>query len=219
MAKGEIELANTVRFIELTYPADTQPLDAGLKNLLKQMLEKDPEKRISMEEVYVHDWVTMEGTEPLTDCPSDLPSSAPSLDRNQSHASESAYSMFSDSSFRTAASSPSRVNQMSFRSTVSSPSHGPLGRSVLGLPLGGIASMPPSGAAAAAGSGVGGNSRSVPSSRAQSPMSPKPSEHQLFDRADSVASMAHEAHRLSDGHRKGSQRLARLLLCRLLFCF
>lgn len=67
MADNELELAETVRNMELTYPDDTQYIDPHLKNLLARMLDKNPETRLSMDMVYTHDWVTSEGSEPLDD--------------------------------------------------------------------------------------------------------------------------------------------------------
>ena len=67
MADNELELAETVRNMELTYPEDTQYIDPHLKNLLARMLDKNRETRMSMDMVYTHDWVTSEGTEPLDD--------------------------------------------------------------------------------------------------------------------------------------------------------
>jgi serine/threonine protein kinase len=37
-----------------------------LRDLLKKMLKKDPRKRISLADVMCHDWVTVEGSEPLS---------------------------------------------------------------------------------------------------------------------------------------------------------
>ena len=49
MAANEIELAQMVQHFELTFPeVDAISMDPHLKNLLKQMLEKDPKLRISM---------------------------------------------------------------------------------------------------------------------------------------------------------------------------
>lgn len=67
MADNELQLAETVRNMELTYPENTQFIDPGLRNLLASMLDKDPQSRISMDKVYVHDWVTSDGSEPLDD--------------------------------------------------------------------------------------------------------------------------------------------------------
>lgn len=69
MADNELELAETVRNMELTYPDNTQYIDPHLKNLLARMLDKDPDTRLSMDMVYTHDWVTSEGSEPLDETP------------------------------------------------------------------------------------------------------------------------------------------------------
>jgi calcium/calmodulin-dependent protein kinase kinase 2 len=44
---------------EPLYPKDLLP---SLRNLLRRMLTKSPEKRITLPEVLVHPWVTSEGT-------------------------------------------------------------------------------------------------------------------------------------------------------------
>ena len=41
--------------------------DPGLRHLLKQMLCKDPEQRITLPEVMKHPWVTREGSDPFAD--------------------------------------------------------------------------------------------------------------------------------------------------------
>lgn len=82
------------------------------------MLDKDPGSRMSMEEVYVHPFVTNEGCEFLDNA--DPPAAIKSVNvdirvsRDDSHNHhESMFSVFSDDSFRSAASSPSKT---SFRS-------------------------------------------------------------------------------------------------------
>lgn len=47
---------------ELVIPPDTNPL---LEDLLQKIMEKNPDNRITMEEIFVHPWVTAEGTSPL----------------------------------------------------------------------------------------------------------------------------------------------------------
>jgi serine/threonine protein kinase/CRP-like cAMP-binding protein len=81
MADNELELAETVRNMELTYPDNTQYIDPYLKNLLSRLLDKNPETRLSMDMVYTHDWVTSESSEPLDESPvsSDMSSRTASI--------------------------------------------------------------------------------------------------------------------------------------------
>jgi [calcium/calmodulin-dependent protein kinase] kinase len=65
MAQNQIQLAHQIQHIELAFPTELE-LDPHLKNLLRRMLQKDPEKRIRLEDIIEHDWVTNEGAEPLT---------------------------------------------------------------------------------------------------------------------------------------------------------
>ena len=46
----------------VTFP---RSVNVYLQNLIQKMLEKDPEKRITMEEIRSHTWVTKAGTNPL----------------------------------------------------------------------------------------------------------------------------------------------------------
>mmetsp|Transcript_24677 Transcript_24677/g.36360 ORF Transcript_24677/g.36360 Transcript_24677/m.36360 type:complete len:1256 (+) Transcript_24677:1756-5523(+) len=68
MAQNQIQLADMVQNIELTFPKDQEfNIDPHLRNLLKRMLEKDPKTRITMAEVQWHEWVTREGSQPIDD--------------------------------------------------------------------------------------------------------------------------------------------------------
>ncbi|KAL5404614.1 hypothetical protein PMIN03_009010 [Paraphaeosphaeria minitans] len=58
---GMIELYQAIRMEQPEY----DECDQNLKDLLQMLLEKDPEKRITMEQMREHPWVTMNGTDPL----------------------------------------------------------------------------------------------------------------------------------------------------------
>ena len=94
MADNELELAETVRNMELTYPDETQYIDPHLKNLLARMLDKNPEARISMDMVYTHDWVTSEGSESLDDGSSSSDQSRSSSTPTSRQSSGSTSSLF-----------------------------------------------------------------------------------------------------------------------------
>jgi serine/threonine protein kinase/CRP-like cAMP-binding protein len=94
MANTQLELASTVQTIELTYPDDCQYINPHLKNLLKRMLDKDPATRISMDDVYIHDWVTAEGSEMLDD---DSARSDRSSNMSHSRSGSAISSSYSDS--------------------------------------------------------------------------------------------------------------------------
>lgn len=95
MADNELELAETVRNMELTYPDETQYIDPHLKNLLARMLDKNPEARLSMDMVYTHDWVTSEGSESLDDGSSSSDQSRSSSTPTSRQSSGSTSSLFS----------------------------------------------------------------------------------------------------------------------------
>eukprot|EP01135_Chromosphaera_perkinsii_P004623 Nk52_evm16s292 gene=Nk52_evmTU16s292 len=59
-----IDLHEMILNDSVPFPEDT-PIDGDLKNLLGRILEKDPKKRITMEEIKVHPWVTKNGIDPL----------------------------------------------------------------------------------------------------------------------------------------------------------
>ena len=120
IARSQFELANTVRNTELDTRFGNSHVNSILhmKNLIKKMLHKDPGTRMSMEEVYIHPFVTNEGCEFLDSVDHPPPMKAINVDirgsRDDSHVHhESMFSVFSDDSFRSAASSPSKA---SFRS-------------------------------------------------------------------------------------------------------
>ncbi|KAF7730196.1 hypothetical protein EC973_002804 [Apophysomyces ossiformis] len=57
-----VELYEMIKSNPVPYPKD---LDPDLLDLLAKLLEKDPEKRITMPELRVHPWVTRHGEDPL----------------------------------------------------------------------------------------------------------------------------------------------------------
>ncbi|KAI8899160.1 kinase-like domain-containing protein [Globomyces pollinis-pini] len=60
--KSIIQLFDNIRDTEPVYPSDIEP---RLKVVLTKLLEKDPEKRITMEELRIDPWVTDSGKTPL----------------------------------------------------------------------------------------------------------------------------------------------------------
>jgi serine/threonine protein kinase len=67
VASNQIVLAHQIQHVELSFPPEAEDLDPHLKNLLRRMLTKDPDRRISMDDVINHEWVTDEGADPLVD--------------------------------------------------------------------------------------------------------------------------------------------------------
>ena len=69
MANNEIELARKVKNDELVFPESTDRapyrLSPHLKQLIREMLTKDPSLRPTLGTVMAHEWVTNEGSEPL----------------------------------------------------------------------------------------------------------------------------------------------------------
>ncbi|KAL6702706.1 hypothetical protein ACN47E_001030 [Coniothyrium glycines] len=59
---GMIELYQSIRNDPLEFDSEC---NAELMDLLQRLLEKDPSKRITMEEIRDHSWVTRQGTDPL----------------------------------------------------------------------------------------------------------------------------------------------------------
>ncbi|KAB8300263.1 hypothetical protein EYC80_000469 [Monilinia laxa] len=59
---GVLELYEAIKNDELDYGPDTDPVFVDLMN---KLLEKDPKKRITMDEIRMHPWVTINGTDPL----------------------------------------------------------------------------------------------------------------------------------------------------------
>ncbi|KAF2261125.1 Pkinase-domain-containing protein [Lojkania enalia] len=59
---GMIELYQSIRMDSIEFD---KPISDDLKDLLFRLLEKDPEKRITMEQIREHPWVTRQGTDPL----------------------------------------------------------------------------------------------------------------------------------------------------------
>jgi len=67
MSDDEINLAKKVKNDELVFPADWNKNNYSphLKNLISQLLVKDPKNRLTLQETMKHDWVTEEGSELL----------------------------------------------------------------------------------------------------------------------------------------------------------
>jgi len=64
MAKDEMALVEAVTNEELKIEK-RMVADPFLRNLLEGLLEKDPNKRMTLPEAMTHDWVTQEGSDPL----------------------------------------------------------------------------------------------------------------------------------------------------------
>ena len=88
MASNAIDLAAKIKNIELTFPDES--IDPHLKYLLTRLLDKDYKTRITLDEVIVDDWVTLEGSDPLFNevysnddlCSIDDPETLSALDDN-----------------------------------------------------------------------------------------------------------------------------------------
>ena len=69
MATNEIELARKVKNDELVFPESTNvapyKISPHLKQLIREMLTKEPNARPTLASVMAHEWVTKEGSEPL----------------------------------------------------------------------------------------------------------------------------------------------------------
>ncbi|KAJ4405447.1 hypothetical protein N0V91_005187 [Didymella pomorum] len=59
---GMIELYQAIRMDKVDFDSDC---NEDLQNLLRRLLEKDPKKRINIEELREHPWVTRNGADPL----------------------------------------------------------------------------------------------------------------------------------------------------------
>jgi [calcium/calmodulin-dependent protein kinase] kinase len=57
-----VDLMGSIRDKEVEYPDGTNP---KLKDLISRILEKNPDSRITMDEVRQHPWVTLNGDDPL----------------------------------------------------------------------------------------------------------------------------------------------------------
>ena len=64
MANNEFDLVEKLKNEPFRLATNIQ-LDPHLKNLLLRLLDKDPTRRVSLEDVLRHDWVTEEGSMPL----------------------------------------------------------------------------------------------------------------------------------------------------------
>lgn len=67
VAANQIVLAHQIQHVELSFPPEAEDLDPHLKNLLRRMLTKDPDRRIALDDIINHEWVTDEGADPLVD--------------------------------------------------------------------------------------------------------------------------------------------------------
>lgn len=66
MSDDELQLAKKVKNDELVFPKeDDIKLSPYVKNLIKGLLVKDPDKRMTLLETMKHDWVTDESSDPL----------------------------------------------------------------------------------------------------------------------------------------------------------
>ena len=62
--RNELDLSNKIMNVELTFPNSTD-LDPHAMSLMRKMLVKEPEERIMLHEVFLSDWVTQEGINPV----------------------------------------------------------------------------------------------------------------------------------------------------------
>jgi len=76
MSDDEIKLSKKVKNDELLFPSNWNQKNYSpyLKNLIIQLLAKDPKKRPTLEEAMTHDWVTEEGSEMLPMIPVNIAS-------------------------------------------------------------------------------------------------------------------------------------------------
>jgi len=67
MSDDEIKLAKKVKNDELVFPGDWNKRNYSphLKNLIAQLLVKDPKSRLGLPETMIHEWVSEEGADPL----------------------------------------------------------------------------------------------------------------------------------------------------------
>lgn len=63
MGATQLDLAGNLTKFELTFPSEIEPINPHLRHLLHRLLEKDPEERIQLRDVLIHEWVTAEGSE------------------------------------------------------------------------------------------------------------------------------------------------------------
>lgn len=64
-AENEIELSRKIQHDELVFPLNLI-IEPHLKNLLVRMLTKDPSHRITLNQIVQHDWISKEGSAPLS---------------------------------------------------------------------------------------------------------------------------------------------------------
>lgn len=62
--RTEMDLSNKIINVELTFP-NLQDLDPHAVSLVRKMLIKEPEERIMLHEIFMSDWVTQEGVDPV----------------------------------------------------------------------------------------------------------------------------------------------------------
>lgn len=63
LANSQAELSKMVEEQGVSIPAKVS--SHSLRHLLRAMLEKDPKKRLTLSQIMQHDWVTVEGSEPI----------------------------------------------------------------------------------------------------------------------------------------------------------
>jgi len=63
LANSAIELRAVVEEQGVMFPPNVT--SHSLRHLLRHMLEKDPKKRLTLEDIMNHDWVTVEGSDPM----------------------------------------------------------------------------------------------------------------------------------------------------------
>uniref|UniRef100_A0A7S2RB86 Protein-serine/threonine phosphatase n=1 Tax=Rhizochromulina marina TaxID=1034831 RepID=A0A7S2RB86_9STRA len=64
MGRNELELSHQIQHIELSFP-NAQRLDPHVRHLLNKVLVKEHSRRLTLEQIARHDWVTREGSDPL----------------------------------------------------------------------------------------------------------------------------------------------------------
>ena len=65
MANSHLDLVSRMNRYEVSFPEDRNQIGPHLKHLLRRLMDKDPDTRITLPEVMVDDWVTQEGSDPL----------------------------------------------------------------------------------------------------------------------------------------------------------
>ena len=67
LGRNELELSHQIELVELRFPQEVsgRELDPHVKHLIRKMLVKDASKRCQLHQVFDHDWVTQEGSDPI----------------------------------------------------------------------------------------------------------------------------------------------------------